>query len=159
MDMRFFEIKNPWRTGAEIPAPTIRRETLDLLPGWLGNEEILVIHGVRRVGKSALLLAVIRELISRHGVRPSQVYFFDLDTLDCSDVLASPASLVDFIGMPRDRVFVFIDEVQRLESPGLFLKGIFDLGLPIKLFVAGSSSNTSRATSTATSIRSSVSID
>ena len=42
--------------------------------------------------------------------------------------------------MPKERVFVFIDEVQRLENPGLFLKAVHDLGLPVKLFVSGSSS-------------------
>jgi predicted AAA+ superfamily ATPase len=34
---------------------------------------------------------------------------------------------------------LFIDEVQRLENPGLFLKTIIDLKLPIKLLVSGSS--------------------
>ncbi|MBT3220484.1 MAG: ATP-binding protein, partial [Proteobacteria bacterium] len=50
------------------------------------------------------------------------------------------STLIDFIGMPQRRTYVLIDEVQRLENPGLFLKGLYDLGLPIKLLVSGSSS-------------------
>lgn len=113
---------------------------LNLLPQWLEDDEVLLIHGPRRVGKSTLLLAIVRDLIGEHGVLPSQIYYFDLDTLDCSDVLDSPASLIDFIGMPDKRIFVLIDEVQRLQNPGLFLKGVHDLGVGVKLIVSGSSS-------------------
>ena len=34
---------------------------------------------------------------------------------------------------------IFLDEVQRLDNPGLFLKSIVDLKLPIKLMASGSS--------------------
>ncbi|MBT3221132.1 MAG: AAA family ATPase, partial [Proteobacteria bacterium] len=95
MDIRFFGIKNPWRTGANVVAPTIRRKVLELLPLWLADDEIVVIHGPRRVGKSTLLQAIVRELLVVHGVPNTDVYFFDLDTLDCSDVLASPSTLID----------------------------------------------------------------
>jgi len=36
--------------------------------------------------------------------------------------------------------YVFIDEIQRKENAGLFLKGLQDLGLPYKLIVSGSGS-------------------
>lgn len=38
-----------------------------------------------------------------------------------------------------NKPIIFIDEVQRLENPGLLLKGIIDLNLPIKLIASGSS--------------------
>lgn len=140
MDLRFFQIKNPWRSGGTIAAPAIRREILDQLPRWLEDDEIVVIHGPRRVGKSTLLQAAIRELLVDHNVPNADIYFFDLDTLDCSDVLESPSTLIDFIGIPQRRTYVVIDEVQRLDNPGLFLKGVHDLGLPLKVLVSGSSS-------------------
>jgi predicted AAA+ superfamily ATPase len=40
----------------------------------------------------------------------------------------------------RDRGYVFIDEIQRKENAGLFLKGLFDLKLPYKFIVSGSGS-------------------
>ena len=86
------------------------------------------------------MLAIVRELLMAHGVPPPGVFFFDMDALDCGDVLASPSSLVDFMGVPEKLTYVFIDEVQRLDNPGLFLKGVHDLGLPLKLIVSGSSS-------------------
>jgi len=36
--------------------------------------------------------------------------------------------------------YVFIDEIQRKENAGLFLKGIFDMNLPYKFIVSGSGS-------------------
>jgi uncharacterized protein len=140
VDLRFFNIKNPWRKGAAVGAPAIRRKILDQLPRWLEDDEIVVLHGPRRVGKSTLLQAIVRELLVEHRVSSEDIYFFDLDTLDCSDVLASPSTLLDFIGIPERRTYVLIDEVQRLESPGLFLKGLHDLALPLKVIVSGSSS-------------------
>ena len=40
----------------------------------------------------------------------------------------------------KERGFVFIDEIQRKENAGLFLKGLFDLKLPYKFIVSGSGS-------------------
>src|SRR3989339_389560 len=40
----------------------------------------------------------------------------------------------------KDYFYCFIDEVQRLENAGRFLKGIYDLKLPVKFVVSGSSS-------------------
>jgi predicted AAA+ superfamily ATPase len=140
MDNRFFAIKNPWRSGQAVKPPAIRRTCLDDLDRWLKDNEVVVIYGPRRVGKSTLLLSIVAELLKSPGISPQDLFFFDLDTLDCSDVLATPAALIDFIGMPQRRTFVLIDEVQRLENPGLFLKGVRDLGLPLKLIVSGSSS-------------------
>lgn len=140
MDKRFFDIKNPWRSGQSVKPPAIRRTCLDELDTWLKDDEVVVVYGPRRIGKSTLLLSIVAELLKRPGLSPQDLFFFDLDTLDCSDVLATPGTLVDFIGMPARRTFVLIDEVQRLENPGLFLKGVRDLGLPLKLIVSGSSS-------------------
>ena len=39
----------------------------------------------------------------------------------------------------KKKKIIFIDEIQRLENPGLFLKYIYDLNIPIKLIVSGSS--------------------
>ena len=36
--------------------------------------------------------------------------------------------------------YVFIDEIQRKENAGLFLKGLFDRHLPYKFIVSGSGS-------------------
>ena len=40
----------------------------------------------------------------------------------------------------RERGYVFIDEIQRKDDAGLFLKGLFDLKLPYKFIVSGSGS-------------------
>ena len=40
----------------------------------------------------------------------------------------------------RKKGFVFIDEIQRKENAGLFLKGIYDMELPYKLIILGSGS-------------------
>lgn len=139
MDKRFFDIMNPWRTGARPAPPLIRRAVLDDLLRHVDSGEVCVVYGARRVGKSTLSRAAVHDLLASHAVAPAQIFFFDLDTVDCADVLATLTSLIDFIGMPAQPVYVFIDGIQRLPSPGLFLKGVHDLGLPVRLVVSGSS--------------------
>jgi uncharacterized protein len=40
----------------------------------------------------------------------------------------------------RKKGFVFIDEIQRRENAGVFLKGVYDLNLPYKFIISGSGS-------------------
>jgi hypothetical protein len=54
-------------------------------------------------------------------------------------LFASIPEFIQFLGEENEKKFVFIDEVQRLKSPGLFLKEIFDLKRNIKIIYSGSS--------------------
>lgn len=144
MDNSIFELKNPWRAGITPGAPTITRSLLQPLMEELDTAEVTILLGARATGKTTLLLHLIREAVTGGLALPENVYYFDLDTMDCSDVLDSNRSLIDFIGSTPGKVnppkIVVIDEVQRLDNPGLFLKSVHDLGLPVKLFATGSSS-------------------
>ena len=57
-------------------------------------------------------------------------------------LLNSQQSLVNKLRLELGDEFgvAFIDEIQRKENAGLFLKGLFDQGLPYKLVVSGSGS-------------------
>jgi len=144
MDRTIFELKNPWRTGITPGAPAITRSLLQPLMEELDTPEVTILLGARATGKTTLLLHLVRETVAGGLALPENVYYFDLDTMDCSDVLKSNRSLIDFIGSTPGKAnppkIVVIDEVQRLDNPGLFLKSVHDLGLPVKLFATGSSS-------------------
>ena len=68
--------------------------------------------------------------------------FLNLDYEEDKKYFDSQKKLVDKLKLEfgGEKAFVFIDEIQRKENAGLFLKGIYDLDLPYKFIVSGSGS-------------------
>lgn len=140
-----YQALNPWKHGRVPTPPTIDRSLFGTFEADLRHPEISVLLGARQTGKTTLLLETARRALAGGRVVPEHLHYLDLDTMHCEDVLFCNRSLLDFLGLtpaggdepPR---VVLIDEIQRLENPGLFLKSVYDLGLNIKIVVTGSSS-------------------
>lgn len=145
MDETIHIAKNPWKQGRIPEPPSLPRRLFDPFEADLSRPEILVLLGARQTGKTTLLVEMARRALAGGLFLPEHIHYLDLDTMRCEDVLASNRSLLDFLGLnagdreARPRL-VLIDEIQRLENPGLFLKSVHDLGLPLKIAVTGSSS-------------------
>ena len=116
----------------------IHRKILDQLRGHLSRKEITLITGPRQAGKTTLMKELIGG-ISRDGGR---TLFLDLDFEPDKRHLDSQIALIDRIRLEfgDSAGTVFIDEIQRKGDAGIFLKGIYDRDLPIKLVVTGSGS-------------------
>ena len=145
MDEMIYAAKNPWKQGRVPQPPSLPRLLFEPFEADLSRTEILVLLGARQTGKTTLLVEMARRALTRGLFLPEHIHYLDLDTMRCEDVLASNRTLLDFLGLdaqdwkapPR---LLLIDEIQRLENPGLFLKSVHDLGLPLKMAVTGSSS-------------------
>ena len=124
------------RSGAKLPRRVVPRQIeQDILP-WLKREEIIVITGARQIGKSVLLYRLIyNQLLPK----TSNVFYFNLDVPGQIDFFDDPGRLVELINRSKSRTYIFIDEIQRLKEPGMFLKGLYDLHLSVKFIVSGSS--------------------
>ncbi|MBN1417468.1 MAG: ATP-binding protein, partial [Planctomycetes bacterium] len=145
MDEPIYLAQNPWKAGGIPAPPALARAAAGPLEADLERPEILILLGARQTGKTTLLREMARRILVAGHIRPDLLHYLDLDTMRCEDVLATNRSLIDFLRLaPGDRSaprrIVLIDEVQRLENPGLFLKSVHDLELPLKLLVTGSSS-------------------
>jgi hypothetical protein len=84
-------------------------------------------------------MKVLQEELEKKGER---TLFLSLDFEYDKEHFFSQQSLIRKIELElgKKRGFVFIDEIQRRENAGLFLKGIYDLKLPYKFIVSGSGS-------------------
>jgi predicted AAA+ superfamily ATPase len=84
-------------------------------------------------------MKVLQEELEKRGER---TLFLSLDFEYDREYFLSQQSLIKKIELElgREKGFVFIDEIQRKENAGLFLKGIHDLGLVYKFIVSGSGS-------------------
>ncbi len=117
---------------------SIKRKLLTDIKEHLSRKEITLIVGPRQAGKTTLIMGV-KEYLDRRG---DKTLFLSLDFEKDSGFFASQSALIRKIKLEfgEERGFVFIDEIQRKENAGLFLKGLYDLNLPYKFIVSGSGS-------------------
>ena len=137
MIKEIFELQNPWRSRVFSPALK-KRKVLEILLENLHNRKILGLIGSRHVGKSSLLYLIIEHLL-QEDVRANHIFYFNLDDLKLHELFEYVPDFIRFIQPGENKKYVFIDEIQRLTNPGLFLKQIYDLNQNIKIIYSGSS--------------------
>ncbi len=141
INIELFYYQNPWHKGKLPEFPYIQRDIMPDLVRWLDDRESLVVIGPRQAGKSTLFKALIKFLLEERKVNGKDIFYFNLDDIRVIKFLSAPEHFIKFIqSFSSQKAYIFIDEVQRLENPGLFLKCIYDLGLNFKLIISGSSS-------------------
>ena len=116
----------------------IKREMLEKVEDHLEKEEISLIVGARQVGKTTLMQQLKEEL---EGNGENTLYL-SMDIQEDKTHFESQQDLIDRIELEfgEEKGYVFLDEIQRKEDAGLFLKGIYDRELPYKFVVSGSGS-------------------
>ena len=116
----------------------IKRTLFKELKEHLSQKEIGLIVGPRQAGKTTLML-LLKDYLEQRG---EKTVFLNLDIEADKRFVASQTSLIRKIELEigKERGFVFIDEIQRKENSGVFLKGLYDMGLPYKFIVSGSGS-------------------
>src|SRR3989344_6002662 len=116
----------------------IKRSVYNVLEKHLTEPEMTVLIGPRQVGKTYLM----RLLQSQLDTKGEKSLFLSLDTEDHRQYFVSQAALINYLRLQvgEKSAFVFIDEIQRKHNAGLFLKGIYDMGLPYKFIASGSGS-------------------
>ncbi|MFA6518212.1 MAG: ATP-binding protein [Candidatus Shapirobacteria bacterium] len=116
----------------------IKRSLFSDIKAHLKNPEITLIIGPRQAGKTTLM----RQLMDDLNKDAEKTLFLSLDNdldrpyFDSQDALIGKIELA----FGNQKGYVFIDEIQRKVDAGLFLKGIYDRGLPYKFIVTGSGS-------------------
>lgn len=129
--------QNPWWTGDTVPFRLFQRVITKELIKNLENEKIIALVGSRQVGKTSLLYLLIQHLFKK--VKKTDILYFNLDDFAIREIFQNPGHFLQYLDIKKSKKYIFIDEIQRLPNPGLFLKTIFDLKLNIKIIVSGSS--------------------
>ena len=116
----------------------IKRKLFKELKEHLSQKEIIIIVGPRQAGKTTLM-ELLKEYLERQG---ENTVFLSLDFEADKKYFTSQNDLINKIQLEigKNKRYVFIDEIQRKENAGLFLKGLYDLKLPYKFIVSGSGS-------------------
>jgi predicted AAA+ superfamily ATPase len=116
----------------------IKRKLFKEMVDHLPQKEMSLIIGPRQAGKTTLM-EMLKAHLENHGQR---TLFLNLDIEWDKPHFESQAALLKKIELElgRRQGYVFIDEIQRKEDAGLFLKGLYDLKTPYKFIVSGSGS-------------------
>lgn len=123
----------------------LSRRVEPVLRDSLFGRGISVLLGARQVGKTSLLMRLVRYLSEEKKVPLSQIEYLDLEyphLLSEIDGIYGEEFL-RFLGArgvdTEKQCYVFIDEIHYLENPSSFLKTLYDHFPNIKLVVSGSS--------------------
>ena len=116
----------------------IKRQIFDKVKAHLEQKEISLIVGPRQAGKTTLMKSLQEDL---ERVR-EKTLFLSLDIEADRQFFASQEILLRKIQLEigKEKGYVFLDEIQRKEDAGIFLKGLYDINLPYKFIVSGSGS-------------------
>lgn len=133
---------NPW-WKEPFHVPDYRnREVSGDLERLLRPPQIVALTGLRRVGKTTLLLRAVEERL-RGGAAPTSILYFSFDELrdvGIRDVLQAYESLVGE-DLRSGRHLVLLDEVQKVDRWQDQLKALYDLHKgKVKFVVSGSES-------------------
>ncbi len=119
----------------------IKRDLFDELVKHLNARQTIGIIGLRRTGKTVMLKQVIDLLIKEGVARDRILYFsFDDEVASLEEVINDFQSRIgtDIIG--AGKLYVFLDEIQKLEGWQDQVKYYYDTYPEMKFFVSGSSS-------------------
>ncbi len=138
-------IYNPWWVDLETAfraLPAFRRSSFDdIHQSILRLPQMISVTGPRRVGKSTILKQVIKDLISS-GVDPKDICYYSFDDPALFSGRLNKEEFINSLFNSKGRLrYLFLDEIQNLESWELYLKKYYDLGFPLKIVVSGSATS------------------
>lgn len=141
MNQEHLEEFNEWWFTGKVAAELLqsyKREMFQLLADNMGKRQILSIVGLRRTGKTTLMLQLIQKLLDEGTLKDDILYFnFDEYVENLDDVLGAYRETrnKDF---RAGKVFIFLDEIQKLKDWANQVKKYYDLYPQLKFVISGS---------------------
>lgn len=134
---------NEWwisgKVSSELAKPYKRKVFAEALRILKEHRQILVLTGMRRVGKSTLIYQLIGDLLE--SVEQMRILYFTFDA-GATDLLKLMTEYKSITGIDwkHEHIYLFLDEVQKLHGWSSQVKLIYDTFPNIKIVVSGSAS-------------------
>jgi predicted AAA+ superfamily ATPase len=124
------------------PINYIRREIFDEVFAHLDKPEITLITGSRQVGKTVLMEQLKEHLIRSRKLSPDLIFSYNLDIVQDWEIFQNQANFIEFLRdkSQKQKIYVFIDEAQKVTEAARFFKGVYDSKVNAKVILTGSSS-------------------
>lgn len=117
-----------------------KREVFPDLLSQIQAKQIVELAGLRRTGKTTLMFQLIDHLLDQ-GVNPFSVWYytFDEDKAGLDELLSSFSQQAQ-VDLKKEKIYIFLDEIQKLPDFQNKLKVYYDLYPNLKFFISGSTS-------------------
>ena len=132
---------NPWWKG-KLRLNFKYREVYYKLQKFLDMPQIMAFTGLRRVGKTTLMLKMAQDSIEK-GFNPRNILYFSFDEFKAIELrkLLNVYEEIMECDLNNGRYLLMLDEIQKLDNWENQLKVIYDtLGKNIRLVISGSES-------------------
>ena len=132
-----------WETGSVNDIPDYKRSLFHELIKYLDDRQILVIYGLRRTGKTTIMYQLIDYLLKNNINRSNILYFsFDYTNIELKDIMEDYEKYIlkKPIKMENNKIYIFLDEIQKLNDWENKIKIYYDLYKNIKFIISGSAS-------------------
>jgi predicted AAA+ superfamily ATPase len=143
MEKAKLEEFNHWwvseKVDAELALP-FKREVYKEINKHMDKRFILALVGLRRVGKTTTMYQLIQNLIGKN-VNKTNILFFSFDEISVklNDVLETYKE-IHSKDIRADKIYVFLDEIQKCDGWENELKKYYDLYPKLKFIISGSES-------------------
>ncbi|MBI3266560.1 MAG: ATP-binding protein [Chlamydiae bacterium] len=128
-----------WEKDFRYPYLKERKLFAALIQSLL-QKEIIELIGLRRTGKTILALQLINHLLEKK-ISPLSIWYFtfDEDQPSLDDLIQSFSKQTE-INYKKEKIYLFLDEIQKLPHFQNQLKIYYDLYPNLKFFITGSTS-------------------
>src|SRR3989344_6185658 len=136
------KLLNPWWTEDSISeklAMPYKRHFFNKIEEFKEYRQIVILSGLRRVGKTTLLYQMIQKLIQKKESKKIFYFSFDKEVKDLIELLEAYKELTA-IDYKKEKVSVFFDEITKFQNWASELKLIYDSHPNIKFYISSSSS-------------------
>lgn len=118
-----------------------KRKLFHDLGKYVELRQIIAIVGLRRTGKTSLIYQLIQKFID-DGINPVNILYFSFDesTEDLTTLINLYKENVLKKDLSQEKIFVFLDEIQKLKNWQNQIKTYYDLYPNVKFLVSGSAS-------------------
>lgn len=118
------------------------REILSKIQKFMSLPHIIALTGLRRVGKTTLMLKIAEDCI-KNNINPKNIIFFSFDEFretDIRDIIKEYETLMEK-NLRDEKYLLLLDEVQKLSGWEDKLKSFYDaFGKNVKIVISGSES-------------------
>ncbi len=136
---------NTWWENGSISndIPDYKRPLFYDIIKYLDDRQILVIYGLRRTGKTTIMYQIIDYLLKNKVNKNNILYFsFDYTNIELNDIINDYEKYIlkKTIKMENNKIYIFLDEVQKLNDWQNKIKIYYDMYKNIKFIISGSAS-------------------
>lgn len=143
--MKLEELNHWWveKKVREEFIPTTYRDLFHKVKKNLDRKQIQIVIGLRRVGKSTIFFQIMDKLI-KDNVNPLHIVYCSFDEPELQekrieDILKEYSRITD-VDYKKEKIYLFLDEVQKSKDWVADIKLIYDNLRNIKVLVSGSAS-------------------